>query len=57
MTKITKIIYGKTFNIGNYEAERITLESEFHVVDPSETQVNYVYAELKRRVHELHESG
>lgn len=57
MVRISKITYGKTFNIGNYEAVHVRLEGQLPDRDHTETEINYIYAELKQAVHRLHEVG
>lgn len=57
MPKITKVVYGKTFNIGNYEAEHVRLEAELTGEEYSETVLNYTFQTLKQKVHELQRDG
>jgi hypothetical protein len=45
-----KVVYSRTFNLGNYESERIELDME---VD-GEEQVEAAFMSLKVRVQQLH---
>jgi len=47
--KLTKVSYGKTFNIGNYQSERVEMEVEIEETDA----LCEVFAALKASVHSL----
>ena len=47
--KIT-ITYGKTFNLGNYESERLTLSKEFYQDD---ININFETDRLMRKIEEI----
>jgi len=49
----TELEYSRTFNLGNYESERITLKAEFDETD----DLTESYRNLKAAVLSLHEDG
>lgn len=51
--KVRTVAYGKTFNLGNYESERIELTAE---LDEGENAVA-VHDSLNKLVHELYQDG
>lgn len=51
--KWNQLEYSRTFNLGNYESEKITLSAEFDPADELEES----YKTLKAAVLGLHESG
>lgn len=51
--KIVGVEYGKTFNQGNYESERITLKVDIDDTD----DLDETYKTIKAAVLRLHESG
>lgn len=57
MARIRKIVYGKTFNVGNYEAEHVRLEAELDDREHTTTEINQIYVTLKKAVHRLQKEG
>ena len=57
MVRLATISYGKTFNLGNYEAERLQLELDVSDREYTDTEINQLYVALKKRLHELQKEG